>query len=123
MSDAASSPASTVAELQRQLQDQQAENARLAKHNQSLKKQYRSLERKTESLEQAKRDLFEQLRLLIENRFGPSSEKHRVEQADMFFNEAETLAAEMDEAPQAPDPEDENDARSEAGGSRRQTSS
>ena len=120
MSDAASSPASTVAELQRQLQDQQAENARLAKHNQSLKKQYRSLERKTESLEQAKRDLFEQLRLLIENRFGPSSEKYRIEQADMFFNEAETLAA---EAPQAETPEDEDDAPTEAGRCRRQSSS
>ena len=91
MSDAASNTASTIAELQRQLQDQKAENARLAKRN-------RSLERKTDSLEKAKRDLFEQLRLLIENRFGPSSEKYRIEQADMFFNEAEMLAAEADEA-------------------------
>ncbi|KAA8978265.1 IS66 family transposase, partial [Halospina sp. K52047b] len=109
MSDAASSPASTVAELQRQLQQQKAENARLAKRNQSLEK--------------AKRDLFEQLRLLIENRFGPSSEKYRVEQADMFFNEAETLAAETEEPPPAAAPKDEDDAQTEAGRCRRQSSS
>ncbi|WP_295718095.1 hypothetical protein [uncultured Halovibrio sp.] len=47
MSDAASNTASTIAELQRQLQEQQAENARLATQNQSLEKQYRSLERRT----------------------------------------------------------------------------
>lgn len=112
MPDATANTASTIAELQRQLQDQKAENDRLAKRN-------RSLERKTDSLEKAKRDLFEQLRLLIENRFGPSSEKHGVEQADMFFDEAETLAAEFDESAQDQEPEDDDESRAETGHSRR----
>ena len=35
--------------------------------------------------------LLDQLRLAIEQRFGPSTEKYRIEQRDLFFDEAETL--------------------------------
>ena len=42
-----------------------------------------------------KRSLFEQIRLLLDNRFGPSTEKYSINQQDMFFDEAESLAAQL----------------------------
>jgi transposase len=48
-----------------------------------------------------KRALIEQLRLAIEQRFGPSTETYRVEQGDLFFNEAEALV----QADEVPEPE------------------
>lgn len=40
---------------------------------------------------------FEQLKLAIEGRFGPSTEKYRVEQGDLLINEAE-VAVDEEEA-------------------------
>lgn len=70
-----------VSELQQKLREQEAENARL----QAL------LAEKEARWNAEKQSLFEQLRLLIEQRFGPSTEKYRVEQRDLFFDEAEVL--------------------------------
>jgi transposase len=98
MRNVASEPQKIIAELEQKLRVQAADITR-------LEKQSRSLERKNESLEAAKRELFEQLRLLIENRFGPSTEKYNIPQEDLFFDEAEALvenepASDSDDAPQ-----------------------
>jgi len=95
MQNAASDPQKTIAELEQKLRAQAADITR-------LEKQSRSLERKNQSLEAAKRELFEQLRLLIENRFGPSTEKYKIPQEDLFFDEAEALV----ESEPEPEPED-----------------
>lgn len=71
MQNAASDPQKTIAELEQKLRAQAADIARLEKQSRSLEHKNHSLERKAQSLEAAKRELFEQLRLLIENRFGP----------------------------------------------------
>jgi len=84
MQNAASDPQKIIAELEQKLRAQAADITR-------LEKQSRSLERKNQSLEAAKWELFEQLRLLIENRFGPSTEKYNIPQEDLFFDEAEAL--------------------------------
>jgi transposase len=81
-----------IAELEQKLRAQAADITRLEKQSQSLERKNDSLERKAQSLEAAKRELFEQLCLLIENRFGPSTEKYKVSQEDLFFDEAEALA-------------------------------
>lgn len=96
MQIAASDPQKIIAELEQKIRAQAADITR-------LEKQSRSLERKNQSLEAAKRELFEQLRLLIENRFGPSTEKYKIPQEDLFFDEAEALvesepASDNDEA-------------------------
>src|SRR5690606_24820352 len=75
MSAADPNPLQLLAELQQQLREQRAVIARLEQQNRDL--------------EAAKRSLYEQLRLAIEGRFGPSTEKYRVEQKDLFFNESE----------------------------------
>jgi transposase len=93
MQNAASDPQKIIAELEQKLRAQAADITR-------LEKQSRSLERKNQSLEAAKRELFEQLRLLIENRFGPSTEKYKIPQEDLFFDEAEALVE------SEPEPED-----------------
>jgi transposase len=98
MQNAAYDPQKIIAELEQKLRAQAADITR-------LEKQSESLERKNDSLEAAKRELFEQLRLLIENRFGPSTEKYKVSQEDLFFDEAETLvesepASDRDETPE-----------------------
>lgn len=89
MSDAASELRSTITQLQQKLAQQEADLARLDKEN-------RALARKATSLEMAKRELYEQLRLLIENRFGPSTEKYSVDQRDLFFDEAEALLDQLE---------------------------
>ena len=66
MQNATSNPQKIIAELEQKLRAQATDIARL--------------ERKNNSLEAAKRELFEQLRLLIENRFGPSTEKYKIPQ-------------------------------------------
>ncbi|NGO91024.1 MAG: transposase, partial [Halomonas sp.] len=83
----------TIAELQRKLaaqqsalDKQQAENARLLA----------LIARKEAQWEAAKQSLFEQFRLAIERRFGPSTEKYRVEQGDLLINEAEVAVDEAD---------------------------
>src|SRR5690625_8009228 len=83
----------TIAELQRKLAAQQAaldkqlvENARLLA----------LIARKEAQWEAAKQSLFEQFRLAIERRFGPSTEKYRVEQGDLLINEAEVAVDEAD---------------------------
>lgn len=86
MKSAASRPAETIATLQREVREL---NAQLLAH----KAQWQA----------EKQALIEQLRLAIEQRFGPSTEKYRVEQHDLFFDEAEVLvqaeeAAEAEEA-------------------------
>jgi len=91
MQNAASDPQKIIAELEQKLRAQAVDIARL--------------ERKNNSLEAAKRELFEQLRLLIENRFGPSTEKYNIPQEDLFFDEAEALvesepASDSDGAPE-----------------------
>ena len=49
-----------------------------------------------------RQSLFEQIRTLIDKRFGPSTEKYRIEQRDLFFDEAEQWLEHADEpAPQA----------------------
>ena len=92
MQNATSNPQKIIAELEQKLRAQATDIARL--------------ERKNNSLEAAKRELFEQLRLLIENRFGPSTEKYKIPQEDLFFDEAEALV-ESEPAPDSDDaPED-----------------
>lgn len=91
MQNATSDPQKIIAELEQKLRAQATDIARL--------------ERKNNSLEAAKRELFEQLRLLIENRFGPSTEKYKIPQEDLFFDEAEALvesepASDSDDAPE-----------------------
>ncbi len=81
-----------VSELQQKLREQQAENARL----QAL------LVEKEASWNAQRQSLFEQLRLLLDQRFGPSTEKYRVEQRDLFFDEAETLVDAEDAAEEEP---------------------
>jgi transposase len=94
MSDSAITSPELIADLKQQLQAQQAAMA-------AQQATIRRLEKQTRSLEAAKLALFEQLRLLIENRFGPSTEKYSVEQEDLFFNEAEALVeTEADDAPE-----------------------
>ncbi|WP_417545279.1 IS66 family transposase [Marinobacter sp.] len=91
MQNAVSDPQKIIAEQEQKLRAQATDIARL--------------ERKNNSLEAAKRELFEQLRLLIENRFGPSTEKYKIPQEDLFFDEAEALvesepASDSDDAPE-----------------------
>lgn len=93
MKIAASPSPETIAELQRKLaaqqsalDKQQAENARLLA----------LIARKEAQWEAAKQSLFEQFRLAIERRFGPSTEKYRVEQGDLYINEAEAAVDEED---------------------------
>ena len=82
-----------VIPLDEQLRQQQAQIARQQRHIARLEADNRRLSTRYQSI-------YEQLRLLIEQRFGPSTEKYRIEQADLFFDEAETLAEgdEPDEA-------------------------
>jgi transposase len=84
-----------VSQLQRQLLEQRSLIKKLTAQNAALAS-------RTAQLEAEKRALFEQLRLAIEQRFGPSTEKYRIEQRDLFINEAEALL-ELEEAeePQA----------------------
>jgi transposase len=72
----------TVERLQRVVLEQRKELARLEAAAAAKEKKW--------ALE--KRALIEQLRLAIEQRFGPSTEKYRVEQGQLQFNEAEALA-------------------------------
>lgn len=81
----------TVSELQQMRREQQAENARL----QAL------MVEKEARWNAEKQSLFEQLRLLIEKRFGPSTEKYRIEQRDLFFDEAEVLVDGEEAGPDA----------------------
>ena len=83
----ASTPSVSVSQLQRQVRAQQEEIARL----------HRLMEKKEAQWEAAKQSLFEQLKLAIEGRFGPSTEKYRVEQGDLLINEAE-VAVDEEEA-------------------------
>lgn len=96
MSDAASELRSTITQLQQKLAQQEAELARLDQENRALARKATTFERKAQSLEAAKRELYEQLRLLIENRFGPSTEKYSVDQRDLFFDEAEALLDQLE---------------------------
>lgn len=95
MKTAASPSSETVADLQHKLavqqtvlDKQQAENARLLA----------LIEKKEAEWEAAKAALFEQFRLAIERQFGPSTEKYRVEQRDLYINEAEAAVDEEDAA-------------------------
>lgn len=54
------------------------------------------MEKKEAEWEAAKAALFEQFRLAIERQFGPSTEKYRVEQGDLYINEAEAAVDEED---------------------------
>jgi len=47
------------------------------------------------------RSMFEQIRLLLDSRFGPSTERYHVDQQELQFDEAEQLAAEPE--PEAAD--------------------
>ncbi|WP_417521772.1 IS66 family transposase [Marinobacter sp.] len=105
MPSAASDSQKIIAELEQKLRVQAADITRLKKQSRSLERENESLERKAQSLEAAKRELFEQLRLLIENRFGPSTEKYNIPQEDLFFDEAEALvesepASDSDDVPE-----------------------
>lgn len=71
----------TVSKLQHQVREQQALIEQLSAQLLAEKTQWAA----------EKRVLYEQLRLAIEQRFGPSTEKYRVEQRDLFFNETESL--------------------------------
>ena len=66
-----------------------------------------------------KRSLFEQIRLLLDNRFGPSTEKYSIKQQDMFFDEAESLAEEPAEEDDAVDDSVGEDAQPAPGGGKR----
>lgn len=55
---------------------------------------HRLMARKEAQWEATKAALFEQFRLAIERQFGPSTEKYRVEQADLLINEAEAAVDE-----------------------------
>src|SRR5690554_6913564 len=88
MKTAASSPPSTITQLQRQLAAAEAENARLLTW----------MEKKEAQWEATKAALFEQFKLAIERQFGPSTEKYRVEQGDLLINEAEVAVDEADAA-------------------------
>jgi transposase len=86
MMSSASLSSTSVSQLQRQVRAQQEEIARL----------HRLMEKKEAQWEAAKQSLFEQLKLAIEGRFGPSTEKYRVEQGDLLINEAEVAVDEED---------------------------
>lgn len=104
MSDSTSTPPNLIADLKQQLRAQQAVVQSQQAMVESQQATITRLEKETRSLEAAKLALFEQLRLLIENRFGPSTEKYSVEQKDLFFNEAEALVGtEADDAPDVPE--------------------
>ena len=79
--------AELVDQLQRKLVAAEAENDRLLA----------LMAKKEAQWEAAKQSLFEQLKLAIEGRFGPSTEKYRVEQGDLLINEAE-VAVDEEEA-------------------------
>lgn len=87
----------TIEALQQQLAEQQAQIERLTAQQARWQAKATQLEAKAARLEVRNQTLFEQLRLLIEQRFGPSTEKYRIEQRDLFFDEAEALA-DTDEA-------------------------
>ncbi|WP_254432083.1 IS66 family transposase [Aquisalimonas sp. 2447] len=65
-----------------------------------------------------KRSLFEQIRLLLDNRFGPSTEKYSIKQQDLFFDEAESLVEEPAESGETAEAEEENQP-APSGGKRR----
>ena len=76
---------SSTSELQRELDAQRAETQRLQAQLAEKEAQWAA----------EKHSLFEQIRLLLDNRFGPSTEKYSINQQDMFFDEAESLAAQL----------------------------
>jgi transposase len=84
MTSPASIPSATISQLQRQVRAQQEEIAHL----------HQLMEKKEAEWEATKAALFEQFRLAIEHRFGPSTEKYRVEQGDLLINEAEVAVDE-----------------------------
>ena len=84
MTSPASIPSATISQLQRQVRAQQEEIAHL----------HQLMEKKEAEWEATKAALFEQFRLAIERRFGPSTEKYRVEQGDLLINEAEVAVDE-----------------------------
>ena len=78
MKSAACLTVEAIGKLQREVREQRELNAQLL----AEKAQWQA----------EKQRLYEQLRLAIEQRFGPATEKYRVEQRDLFFDEAEALA-------------------------------
>lgn len=112
MKSTASRTIPAVGDLQQQLADQQAQIERLtAKHAADQAR----WEAKAARLEARNQRLFEQLRLLVEQRFGPSTEKYHLEQRDLFFDEAEVLA----ETEDATEPEPAADTAAELAKKRR----
>ena len=93
MTEAETNTLSTTTELQRQLDEQRA----------LVEKLQEELATKEAAWAAEKRSLFEQLRLLIDNRFGPSTERYNVQQQELVFDEAESLI----EADEAADTEDD----------------
>ncbi|MCJ8286363.1 IS66 family transposase [Halomonas sp.] len=100
-----SKPSASVTSLQQQLAASEAEVSRLLA----------LMERKDAQWEATKRSLFEQFRLAIERQFGPSTEKYRVDQADLLINEAEQALDEEEATEDAPPTQEkEADAHSPA---------
>ena len=83
MNDADANTIPTVSELQREVDEQRAEVERLQAQ----------LAEKEAAWAAEKRSLFEQLRLLLDKRFGPSTERYNVDQHELVFDEAESLVA------------------------------
>ncbi len=110
MNKADANTISTASELRRELDAQRAEIERLQAQ----------LAEKEAAWAAEKRSLFEQIRLLLDNRFGPSTEKYSIKQQDMFFDEAESLTDDPAEEDDAGDDSIDNDAQpARSGGKRR----
>jgi transposase len=78
-----------VSELQRKLREQRRR----------MRACRRCWPRRRRAGRRQKRRCSSRLRLLLDSRFGPSTEKYRVEQQDLFFDEAESAGdAEEDDA-------------------------
>jgi transposase len=84
----ASSSSDTVTQLQRKLAAAESENDRLLA----------LMAKKEAEWNTTKAELFEKFRLAIERQFGPSTEKHRIEQGDLLINEAEVAVDEEESA-------------------------
>lgn len=83
----------TVEQLQRTVREQQKKLDRLEA----------AMAAKEQKWAAEKRTLIEQIRLAIEQRFGPSTEKYQVDQLDLVFDEAEALAQADEESEAEPD--------------------
>ncbi|WP_129142184.1 IS66 family transposase [Modicisalibacter coralii] len=97
MTSSASHTADTIHRLQRQLAAAEADKAHADAENARL---LALMAKKEAQWEATKASLFEQFRLAIERQFGPSTEKYRVEQADLLINEAEAAVDEEETSAQ-----------------------